>query len=406
MAGTIDVAAERAATPGCSRVAYLNNAGAALPTSTTLAVQTAHLQAESELGGYLAAARASDRLAAVRESGARLFGVGAPDVVVTGSDTEGWSRAVWGFVLGGNLMAGKRVLVDRIVYDSHYLALLQSCRMTGGSIRVVTSLPDGTVDLEALATELADGEVGLVALTHIGTHRGLVNPVEEAGARCRQAGVPLFLDVCQSAGQMPLDLRSIGCAVATATGRKWLRGPRGTGLLYVERSWAERLDPPGIGWSSVLWIDEDHYRLREGADRFVDFEVPVAAHLGLGEAINHALALGLDAIAARIGGLADRLRQELADLPGVLLHDGGSRRSGIVTFTVEGADPAELVTAAARGDVSISVSEAPWARLDMRPPHPPVVARASPHYYNTEQELERLVASVASVAAVAAPGGS
>jgi selenocysteine lyase/cysteine desulfurase len=210
--------------------------------------------------------------------------------------------------------------------------------------------------------------------------------------------VPYFLDACQSVGQIPVDVRRIGCDVATATGRKWLRGPRGTGLLYVDSVFAERLEPPGIGWSSAVWEDADHYRLRDGAERFLDFEVPVAAHLALGEAIDHALGLGLEAIEARVAGLAEQLRRQLTQMGGVAVHDGGGRRSGIVTFTVAGVEPAAVSSAAAGRGINVSVSEAPWARLDMAPPRPVAVVRASPHYYNTEEELGRLVDTVRSSA--------
>ena len=190
-------------------------------------------------------------------------------------------------------------------------------------------------------------------------------------------------------------MRRIHCDVATATGRKWLRGPRGTGLLFVRTAFAERLRPPGIGWSAAVWEDADHYRLRPGADRFLDFEVPIAAHLGLGVAIDHALELGIDSIAARVHDLGEQLRHQLAEIGPVAVHDGGVRRSGIVTFTVEGTTPAAVAAGATAAGVNVSVSEAPWARLDMVAPNPPSVVRASPHYYNTEDELERLTDVVA-----------
>jgi selenocysteine lyase/cysteine desulfurase len=397
--GAIDVAAERAATPGCATVAHLNNAGAALPTAATLDAVVGHLRFEAERGGYEAAAAVADRLAALRTSAATLLGAGPGEVVAAGSDTQAWTKALWGFALGGCLRPGDRVLADRIAYDTHYLGLLQVCELTGATIEVVPSTPDGTLDLGGLRDALGSGSVALAALTHVGTHRGLVNPVEEAGDLCHRAEVPFFLDACQSVGQLPVDVGRIRCDVATVTGRKWLRGPRGTGLLFVRSEFAERLRPPGIGWSSALWDDAGHYRLRPGTDRFLEFEVPVAAHLGLAVAIDHALALGIDAIASRVQELGEGLRGGLAEIGGVTVHDGGIRRSGIVTFTVEGVPPESVSASATAAGINVSVSGAAWARLDMASPNPTSVVRASPHYYNTEGELARLIDTVRLLAA-------
>ncbi len=399
---TIDVEAERSATPGCHGRAHLNNAGAALPTRATFDAVVGHLALEAEVGGYEAASSAAGRLQELRSSAARLLGADDGEVVVTGSDTQSWTKALWGFALGGGIGRIQRILADRLAYDSHYLGLMQVCELTGATIAVVESTADGTIDLDALADALGTGDVAMAAVTHVGTHRGLVNPVEEVGAACRRARVPFFLDACQSTGQLPVDVGRIGCHVATATGRKWLRGPRGTGLLYVQSSFAERLRPPGISWSAALWHDADHYQLRSGSDRFLEFEVPVAAHVGFGVAIDHALALGLDAIAARVGALGERLRDALAGIDGVHLHDGGQRRCGIVTFTVDGTPPALVARAATSAGINVSVSDSHFARLDMTGPGPDAVVRASPHYYNTDEELERLADVVAAAAAATA----
>ncbi len=398
MAIPIDVDAERAATPGCANVAHLNNAGAALPTATTVESMVEHLRLEETIGGYEAAAAVADRLAALRSSAACLLGAEDGDVVATGSDTQSWTKALWGFALGGRIEPGQWLVADRIAYDSHYLGLLQVCELTGATIEVVPSADDGTIDLDALTAVLGSGRVALVSITHVGTHRGLVNPVAEVGAACQVAGVPYFLDACQSIGQLPVDVGRLGCDVATTTGRKWLRGPRGTGLLFVRAAFSELLRPPGIGGSGALWDDADHYRYRPGAERFVDFEVPIAAYLGLGVAIDHALALGIEGIAERVGHLADRLRDDLQAVDGVAVHDGGGPRSGIVTFTVEGASPAEVKAVASAAGVNVSISEAPAARLDMVDPQPTSKVRASPHYYNTEGELARLLEVVGSLA--------
>ncbi|MGD0881351.1 MAG: aminotransferase class V-fold PLP-dependent enzyme [Acidimicrobiales bacterium] len=397
MPTVLDVAAERAATPGCATVAHLNNAGAALPTAATLDTIAEHLRLEATMGGYEAEAAEADRIAAVRVSAARLLGADPTEVAVTGSDTDGWTRALWGFALGGGLDGGRRILVDRQSYDSHYIGLLQVCAMTGSSIAAVPAAADGTMDLDALDAALVSGDVALVTATHVGTHRGLVNPVEQIGGRCRAAGVPLFLDACQSVGQLPVDVGRIGCAVATATGRKWLRGPRGTGLLYVRSDLVGMFRPPGVDGSSAQWDDADHYQLRPGMARFVPFESPVAMYLGLGTAIDHTLDLGIDAIAEQVGAVAEHLRGGLAAVDGVGVHDGGSVRSGIVTFTVDGVAPATVKAAAAAAGVNVSVAGSGAARLDMGGDRPDEVVRASPHYINTEDECARLVDVVAGL---------
>ncbi len=192
MTGSVDVEAERAATPGCTRVVHLNNAGAALPTAATVEAMVGHLRLESERGGYEAAVMVADRLAALRASAARLLGAAPEEVVVTGSDTQAWSKALWGFALGGGIDRGQTLVADQIAYDSHYLGLLQVCRLTGATIEVVPSTADGTIDLDALSDLLGSGQVALASITQVGTHRGLVNPVEEVGRRLPASRRPLF----------------------------------------------------------------------------------------------------------------------------------------------------------------------------------------------------------------------
>ncbi len=399
MSPPIDVAAERTATPGCASVAHLNNAGASLATRSTLATVFDHLRLESEIGGYEAEAAARDRLAAVRGSAATLLGCDPDEVAITGSDTEGWTKALWGLFLGGGLERGRRILVDRLAYDSHYLGLVQVAGVAGTPIEAVPSSPDGTLDLDALSDALAGGDVALASLTHVGTGRGLVNPVAEAVRRCRDAGAVSFVDGCQSVGQLPVDVRGIGCDVLTATGRKWLRGPRGTGLVYVRGDFSERLLPIGLDGRSATWDGDDHYRLEPGAQRFAVFEAPIAGRLGLGTALDHALALGMDAVAGRVGALAEGLRTRLGGVDGVTVHDGGLRRCGIVTFTVAGPTNVEVADAARAVGVNVSVTDRPAARLDLGGGgRPEGVVRASPHYYNTDDEADRLVEVVAGLA--------
>ena len=395
MSSPIDVHALRSATPGCANVAHLNNAGAGLMSRATLDAVTAHLALEAAIGGYEAFDRAAAAIAAVRTNGAALVGGDVSEVAITTGDTSSFAKAFWGFVTAGGLRGGGRVLVDRIAYSSHYFAVVQAARSHDVTVDVVPSEADGTLDVASLASML-DERVCLVSATHVATHRGLVNPVEEVGAVCRAAGVPYFLDACQSVGQLPVDVRAIGCDVLTATGRKWLRGPRGTGLLWVRRGLLETLEPPGIDGVSATWTS-DGYVLNDDGTRFEEFERAVAAEIGLGVAVGETLAIGIDAIAVRVNELAERLRALLVEVPGVEVHDGGRRRSGIVTFTVGGVAPADVRAAALAAGVNLSVAPAGAAMLDMPGSGHDAVVRASAHVYNTDDELDRLVAVVRSL---------
>lgn len=392
------VAALRAATPGCTHRIHLNNAGAALPTQRTVDTVVDHLTLEASIGGYEAAADAAERLEQVRSSAARLLGTSSDEVAVTASDTTAWTKAFWGFVLGGGLARRRRIVVDRAVYNSHHLAVLQAVRHLGVEVEVVGPGPDGPVDLAALDALLGPS-VGLVTVTHVPTHSGAVAPVREVGALARRAGVPFFLDACQSVGQLPVDLAEIGCDVATMTGRKWLRGPRGTGLLVTRSDFLDRLDPPGIDATSAAWSpDGNDYRLADGARRFEEFEGSVASRLGLGRAIDDLLELGVDRVHARIGELAARLRTMIDRAPGLHSTDEGSELSGIVTFSVEGCDADRVADAAAAAGINVSVSRAENSRIEFDRRGLDAVVRASPHAYNTTDELDRLVEVVADTA--------
>jgi selenocysteine lyase/cysteine desulfurase len=394
----LDVDSLRAATPGCARVAHLNNAGAALPTQRTLDTVVAHLRLEADMGGYEAAASTGAQLEAVRHHAERLLGAPDGSIALTTSDTAAWTKAFWGFVLGGGLERSRRIVVDHAVYNSHHLAVLQAVRHLGATVEVVPAGADGTLDLDAMAAALR-APAAMVSATHVPTSSGLVNPVADVGRLAAAAEVPYFLDACQSVGQLPVDVGAIGCQVATVTGRKWLRGPRGTGLLFVEPDFSERLDPPGIDASSAEWTPEDDYQLATGTERAEEFERPIAALMGLGAAIEQLLELGVDAVSARIGALAGELRTRLDERDGITTLDGRGPRSGIVTFSVQGADADELAVAAADAGINVSVSRAGQARHDLGARGLDTVVRASPHVYNTVDELDRLLDVVQAVGA-------
>jgi selenocysteine lyase/cysteine desulfurase len=221
-----------------------------------------------------------------------------------------------------------------------------------------------------------------------------VNPAEEVGAVAREAGVPFLLDACQSAGQMPIDVRRIGCDMLSATGRKFLRGPRGTGFLYVRREILDKLEPPFLDLHAAVWTGPDSYEVRGDARRFENWETNYAGKIGLGAAVEYAVSWGLDAIEARVTALAEGLRERLTDINGVRVHDQGLRRCGIVTFTVDGVPARDVCRHLSSQGVNTSVSVAEEGRFDLLHRGLPDLVRASVHYYNTDAELDRLTGAL------------
>ena len=310
------------------------------------------------------------------------------------SDSVAWVKSWWGWVVGGNVPRGAAVLIDRMTYHSHFAALAQTSVFAGFTIRVAPSLSDGTVELDALHI---DDDVTALCVTMIGTHSGNVNPVADIGRAAAAAGVPMFVDACQALGHLTLDVSELSCHVLTSTGRKFLRGPRGSGMLWVSRDIVDRFDPPGIDATSTSWTSAAGVHIDAGVRRFGEYETSFASMVGLAAAARQARAIGVDAIEPRVVALAERLRSSLAGVDGVQVRDTAARRCAIVTFTVEGVASGDVVAMAQRAGVIVNESSAAWAALDMDAKHTPTVVRASPHYFNTDAELDRLVDVVAGL---------
>src|SRR5262245_60533218 len=254
----------------------------------TLDAVVRHLQRESEVGGYAAAAEIAEVLEQGRGDLAALVGGKPNEIALATSDTAAWIKAWWGWVAGGNVAAGSIVLVDRMIYHSHYAALVATQPLAGFEIRMMPALPDGTIDLDSLQL---DDNVNAICTTLIGTHCGNVNPIPELGAIAATGEIPVFLDACQAIGQIDLDVAALGCHVLTATGRKFLRAPRGTGLLWVDSAIAGRFQPPGIDGSSAGWSADGGFDLDPGMGRFEEYEVNYAAMVGLASAAAQMLEL-------------------------------------------------------------------------------------------------------------------
>lgn len=379
----------RAVTPGVDHVLHFNNAGAALPPAIVLSTVIGHLEREATIGGYEAADEATDRLDAVYDSLAALIGAEPSQMAVVENATRAWDMAVYGYPF----VAGDRVLTCRAEYVSNVLALLQLQERHGIEVVVIEDDEHGQIDLYQLEDELAQGAT-MVVLTHAPTNGGLINPAAAVGALCEQHGTFYVLDACQSAGQVPLDVGTLKCDVLSGTGRKYLRGPRGTGFLYAGPRALERIEPPFLDLHAAEWTGARTYEIRSDARRFENWETYYAGKLGLGAAVDYALELGVEATSERILALGSNLRSALDALDGVTTHDKGERRGGIVTFAVDGIASEDVQTLLSAQQINTSTSPVGHARFDLPHRGLATLVRASVHYYNSEDEIDRFVGAV------------
>ncbi|HEY5014468.1 MAG TPA: aminotransferase class V-fold PLP-dependent enzyme [Acidimicrobiia bacterium] len=389
MSPAIDLVRARADTPGCAHVVHLNNAGASLTPQPVLETVIDHLRLEARIGAYEAAEQTVDAITAAGASIARLVGASPHEIAYAESATRAWDHVFYSLPLG----PGDRILTHRAEYASNYMAMLQVANRTGARIEIVPSEETGEIDVTAL-TAMLDDRVALVAITHVPTSSGLVNPAAAVGAALAGTGIPYLLDACQSVGQLPIDVAAIGCDFLATTGRKFLRAPRGTGFLYVAADWIERLQPGVIDLRSAEWTSAGTYELRPDARRFEQFERSYACYLGLGAAADYALTFGLDAISERVGALAESLRERLRARTGVTVLDQGREQCGIVTFAIDGHDPDAIRALAAARHINVWATPASMARLDFGPRGIESAVRASVHYFNTDAELDQLCAAL------------
>ncbi|HEV7973132.1 aminotransferase class V-fold PLP-dependent enzyme [Amycolatopsis sp.] len=384
-----DIRRARDETPGCARLAHFNNAGSALPPQVVTDAVIDYVRDEALNGGYETAAASIGKFAAVYSSIARLLGADADDIAITDSATRSWQAIFYAIPF----QAGDKILTCRSEYASNAISYLQIAKKTGALVEVVDDDESGQLDVEDLKRRI-DGDVKLIAVTHVPTQGGLVNPAEEIGAVAEAAGIPFLLDACQSAGQLDLDVRRIRCDALSGTGRKYLRGPRGTGFLYVHPRFRARFEPAMLDLHSAVWTSPETYEVDPTAKRYELWERSGALVAGLGAAVDYALSWGLPAIEQRVVALAALLRTELRKLDGVTVHDQGARQCGLVSFSVAGQSTARVKTRLADAGINVSTLSRESAQYDFTGRDLPELVRASVHYYNTEDEVSRLCAVV------------
>ena len=388
----IDIEKARSDTPSCRNVLHFNSAGSSLMPAPVFDALQRVLRDENEVGGYEAERRAQDDIQAFYTEFASLLNAEPDEVAFVENATRAWDMAFYGL----QLKPGDRVITHESEYASNYLALLQQSHRLGFEIDLVPSDESGQIDVNAL-DNMIGRRTKLIAITHVPTQGGLVNPAAEVGKIAKKHGVLYLLDACQSVGQIDVNVAEIGCDILSGTGRKFLRGPRGTGFLYVRKSIIDQIDPPFIDLLSAKWTEANSFEFVSGAKRFENWESFVAGRVGLMEAVRYARNIGLANIEARVIELGQSLRDALSEVEGVSVHDLGRKKCGIVTFKKDGVDPKIIADTLRADGINVSVSQMTSARLDFEPRNLKALTRASVHYFNTHDEIARFVDAIKNV---------
>jgi selenocysteine lyase/cysteine desulfurase len=389
------VARWREDTPGCAKRIHLNNAGAAMVPRAVRQAVDQHLDLEDQLGGYEAAEARMEAFGQVGEDLGRLVGGQRRNIALAQNSTVAFAQALGAF----DFAAGDSILTSRADYASNQIMYLSLAARLGVEVIRAPDLPIGGVDPDAVRDLVRRRRPALVALTWVPTNSGLVQDVAAVGEVCRAAEVPYLVDACQAVGQIPVDVAAIGCDYLAGTGRKFLRGPRGIGFLFVaDRTLAAGAYPLLVDMHGATWTDPDRFALTPDARRFESWEIAYALALGLGAAARYALdTVGIDTARARSHALAAYARDRLSEVPGVRVLDRGQELCAIVTVEPAGRQGADIKLALRARGINTSSPDREDAVIDMDAKGAASALRISPHYYNTASEIDTAVEALAEL---------
>lgn len=376
-------------TPGCqSGIVHFNHAGASLPSQATLDAIFEQLQREARDGPMEAGEHGAVLVERARRAAAQLLNAPTSSIAFASSGSTAWSLA---FQALGPWKPGDRILVGRHEWGGN-LASMELAVQAGAHVEVIPCDASGAVCPVALESML-DAKVKLIDLTWLPANGGLINPAQAIGDLARRHAIPYFIDAGQAVGQVPVDVQALQCDVLKSAGRKHLRGPRGTALLYVRPDFLGRLNPAQRDVFSAPWTAQG-FDLRNDARRFETSEASFALLAGLGNALQEMNRLGIERVWERVSQTSARIREALRGIAGITLHDLGTRQSGLIAFNLAGWDAFELKRRLGLKRINIGANGVAYTPLDMQARGLQSVTRISVSPLNNEDDIELLLAAL------------
>ncbi len=388
----INIDSVRADIPAVEKLVHFNNAGTSLMPLPAYEAMINYQQSEQDIGGYETAEKFGELISKFYTQAARLIGARPEEIAYFDGATRAWQTFFYSLAL----KPGDRILTSYFDYGSNYVGFIDRVRREGVEIDVIDGDKNGELDLHALERAITD-RTALISLSHIPTANGIINPAQAVGKLAKQAEVPFLLDACQSAGQLDLNISELGCTALTTAGRKYLRGPRGTGFLYIDQSFLSNMDPVMLDQQGVTLMGPDKFEINPTCRRFENFEVSFSSKVGFGRALQYAIDIGPANIEERVVELGKYCRQRLIDEAGAQVHDLGTYRGGIVMFSKSGVDPIKIRELLSENSINIWVSNGSGSLIEFQKRGIESLARASLHYFNTHEEIDRMVSLVSQL---------
>lgn len=389
----MDLTTIRLDTPGTAGSLFFNSAGSSFTPRPVQQKMIDYLLQEEVKGGYEVERLREADINMLYHELAVLLNCKPHHIAFAYSATDAYAKALSAIPF----KQGDVILTTTNDYISNQIAFLSLQKRLGLRILRSHNLANGDLDLEHFEELIRIHHPALIAITHIPTNSGIVLQAEAVGKLSRKYGIWYLLDACQSVGQLQVDVTKIGCDFLAATGRKFLRGPRTSGFLYVSDKVLEQgLEPLFLDRKGAGWIGFDEYNISKTAKRFEPQEIS-ATHIGLGAAIHYLNQIGIASIETYNQVLMEQLRTRLRAISQVQLLDKGSRQSTILTFNLEGHDAWSVANLLRQEHVVFSISLKPHALIDFTEKNTESAIRLSPHYFNTPEEIDRLADIIAAI---------
>lgn len=369
---------------------YVNSAAASPPPRQVVDTSIDYLQKTASLGPYLPSFREEvyQKIEETREKAAKFIGAKTSEMAFVKNGTEGIN-----FIANGlTWNKGDEIILADIEFHSNYTPWLKLRDKKKVHLKIIKTDFSGVIDVNLIEQEISN-RTKLITVSHLSNASGALQHIEKICEIAKKRDVLTLINASQTLGLIPINVQELDCDFLTGCGRKWLRGPEGSGILYIRESLVESIEPTIIGWGGTTWDFETNEYYYLSTARRVEAGCPIVPSiLGLGAAIDYAQNIGIEEIVTKVEALTRYSFQQLSVIEGIAIYGPKNieNRLAIIPFNVEGLHPDEITNYLEKNNIII---ESGTFMANMLLQHYGInkMVRISPHYFNTKVEIDFIV---------------